>query len=306
MKLRLLVAAGALAVVASTAGFAALAADPFDQARYYIGTKDNEDALRLIDSGQFDVNMQTDEGYSLLHYAAGAGNLEMVKALLQRGADPTLRANMGYTPYQTAMGTMVKAEIRKAMTAGNRRPAADEAAARTNIAPQSTGTPGGNGMCAMVRAEKINDGRSIAERPFLKAKDAIWYNHPDELTGLIEDCVGVNDKDRYGSTLLHIAADRDRVALAKILLDHGAKLNILDKDGKTAAAYAQSPEMKALLGPAPNAAAAKTGGADTASASRKKECEQKYQADVVLASDATGRARAQRRWQQCLKTGLYW
>lgn len=306
MKLRLLVAAGALAVVASTTAIAAIAADPFDQARYYIGTKDNADALRLIDSGQFDVNMQTDEGYSLLHYAAGAGNLEMVKALLQRGADPTLKANMGYTPYQMAIGTMVKAEIRKAMSAGTRRPAADEAAAAADAPARSEGTPGSNGMCELARNDPANNGRSPAERPFLQAKDAIWYNHPDELTGLLEDCVGVNDKDRYGSTLLHIAADRDRVALAKILLDHGAKRNILDKDGKTAAAYAQSPEMKALLGPAPKAAAAKSGAATTASASRKKECEQKFQADAALASDSTGKARSYRRWQQCLKTGLYW
>lgn len=303
MKLRLLVAAGALAVVASTA---AIAGDPFDDARYHLQTKSNEEAIKLIDSGQFDINMQTDEGYSLLHYAAGAGNLEIVKALLARGADPTLKANMGYTPYQMAIGTMVKAEIRKAMTSANRRAGAEEAPLPASKRAESGGTPGGNGMCDLARNDPANDGRPLSQRPFLKAKDAIWYNHPDELAGLIEDCVGVNDKDQYGQTLLHIAADRDRVPLAKILLEHGAKRNILDRDGKTAAAYAQSDEMKALLGPAPKAAAAKTGGAATASASRKKECEQKFQADAALASDSTGKARSYRRWQQCLKTGLYW
>ena len=44
-------------------------------ARYNIKVKANAEAIALIDSGQFDVNMQTDEGYSLLHYAADAGNL---------------------------------------------------------------------------------------------------------------------------------------------------------------------------------------------------------------------------------------
>jgi hypothetical protein len=63
--------------------------------------------------------------------------------------------------------------------------------------------------------------------------------------------------------------------------------------------------MRALLGLAP-AAAAKKAGATTASAGRKTECQQKYQADAALASDSTGKARSYRRWQQCLKTGLYW
>ncbi|MCV5232064.1 ankyrin repeat domain-containing protein, partial [Escherichia coli] len=89
------------------------AVDPFDLARSHIQAQQNEEALALIDSGAVDVNMQTGESYSLLHYAAGAGNLAMVKALLARGADPTLKSSIGTTPYQMAIGTMVQAEIRK-------------------------------------------------------------------------------------------------------------------------------------------------------------------------------------------------
>jgi hypothetical protein len=295
-----------LGLVALSLSSAALAGDPFDDARYYLQIKQNAEALAIIDSGQFDVNMQTSEGYSLLHYAAGAGNLEMVRALLARGADPTLRSQIGTTPYQMAIGTMVQAEIRSAMSRRTRGPAQQAPAQAATAAEQrgsSAGSPGGDGMCAMVRAEQVNDGRSPAMRPFLKAKDAVWYNHPDELTGLIEDCVGVDDKDQYGWTLLHHAADRDRVALARILLDHGAKRNIRNKDGQTAADLATSPEMKSLLGPA-SARPASNGA--TASDSRKVECQQKYQADAALASDTTGKMRAMRRWQACLDTGRYW
>lgn len=62
--------------------------------------------------------------------------------------------------------------------------------------------------------------------------------------------------------------------------------------------------MRALLGPVPAATAAKTSTSGTPPATRKKGCEQKYQADAALASDATGKARAYRRWQQCLKPGF--
>jgi hypothetical protein len=292
-----LVMAGLLAAMAMGASAAmALQTDPFDTARYNIKTKYNAEALAIVDSGQFDINLQTDEGYTLLHYAADAGNLEMVKALLARGANPNLKSKIGSTPYDMAIGTMVKAELARAMRSGT--PAPTPAA---GAAPVKAAAAGGNGMCDAVRAEKVNDGRSPAMRPFLRAKDDIWYNHPDELALLLEDCVGANEKDQYGSTLLHIAADRDRVEAAKVLLAHGASKAIRDKDGKLPADYATSPEMKALLGPA-SPARPVTGAAAT----RKVECEQKYRADAALCSDSTCRMSANRRWQQCLNTGRYW
>lgn len=294
MKLRMLILAGVLAM-ASTA---ATAGDPFDDARYYMGIKKNDDALRLIDGGQFDVNMQTDEGYSLLHYAADNGNLEMVKALLARGADPTLKSARGSTPYDMAMTSTIKVLLAKAQAEGKRRGGGAEP---SPVAAAATGKSG-NGMCAAVRAEKVNDGRSIALRPQLKARDAIWYNQPEELAALLDDCVDANARDG-GTTLLHIAAERNRLEAAKILLARGASRTARDMDGKNPAAYAQSPEMRALLGPA-TASAPK--GKGSASKGDRKECEQKFQADAALASDSTGKARAYRRWQQCLKTGLYW
>jgi ankyrin repeat protein len=295
--------AGLIALCLSTAS---LAGDPFDEARYNIGTKANAQATALIDSGQFDVNMQTDEGYSLLHYAADAGNLEMVKALIARGADPTLKSQIGSTAYDMAIGTLVKAEIRKAMTAlaaGNSPALRSSAPSVTRNAPktQIARVAGTNGMCERARTDPASSSRSAAMRPFLAAKDAVWYNHPDELTGLLEDCVSINDTDEYGWTLLHHAAQRDRLALAKILLAFGARSGPRNKDGQTAAHLATSAEMKALLGTDTSVAKA-ANSADQ----RKLECRQKFDADAALASDTTGRMSAMRRWEKCLKTGLYW
>ena len=297
--------AGLAALMLSSAAVAA--ADPFDSARFYLQARQNAEALAIVDSGQVEVNTQTDEGYALLHYAAEAGNLEMVKALLARGADPTLKSNLGSTPYMMAIGTTVKAEIRNAVTRwnGGGSPAPQPAGLAPPAATAGTrpaAARASNGMCDMARSNPANSSRSPAMRPYLQAKDAVWYNHPDELAGLIEDCVPVDQQDEYGWTLLHHAADRDRVALAQILLDHGARRNLRNKDGQTAPQLAKSAEMKALLG----AAAASPAPAGSASSARKTECEQKYRADAALASDTTGRMSAMRRWQQCLNTGRYW
>ena len=288
--------AGLVALSLSTA---ALAGDPFDDARWHIGAKQTEEALEIVDSGVFDVNMQTEEGYSLLHYAAEAGNLPMVRALLERGADPRLESNSGTSVYEMAIGTVVKAEIRKAVAALNG--AAPAAAVTTPAAMAATAPAGSNGMCEQARTDPASSHRSPAMRPFLAAKDAVWYNHPDELAGLIDDCVEVTDTDEYGNTLLHVAADRDRVALAQILLQHGARSGPRNKDGQSASHLATSAEMKALLGN--DASAAAPTNADD---KRRLECRQKYDADAALASDTTGRMSAMRRWEKCLETGLYW
>lgn len=109
-----LVAGQSLAPVAAPA---LAQADPFDTARYNIGIKQNEKALELIDSGAFGIDQANPEGWTLLHYAAEAGNLAMVKALLARGADPTARIHSGSSVYQVALGTMVQAEIAAAVEA---------------------------------------------------------------------------------------------------------------------------------------------------------------------------------------------
>ncbi len=292
-------------LVALSLSSAAIAGDAFDDARYFIGVKQNEQAIELIDSGQFDINMQTEEGFSLLHYAADSDNLVMVKALLARGADPDLKANDGFTPYSMSYSTLVKSEIRRASAAklaGSVAVAPQASVAVAPAAPIPVGTTARqpNGMCEMARNDPASRSRSLAMRPFLAAKDAVWYNHPDELAGLLEDCVGVNDTDEYGWTLLHHAADRDRVELARILLDRGARSGPLNKDRQTAAHLATSAEMRELLG-APQTVAAVSG-----EDKRKLECRQKYEADVALASDTTGKMSANRRWQKCLDTGRYW
>ncbi len=278
----------------SAAGHA-MGSDPFDDARYYVGVKQTAKVIELIDSGQFDVNQQNEEGYTLLHFAAEAGDMTVVKALLARGANPNIKSKSGTLPYDMAYATLVKAELRKAMTGGATMPTAPGRVG-------GKGVPAATGMCAKVRAETLNDGRSPTLRPFLRARDAVWYNNPDELTGLIEDCVKVDWQDDYGWTLLHQAADRDRVAIAKILLDHGASKSLRNRDGQTAASLAKSPEMKALLGPAPAAPVSRP----ATDKGNSTECQQKYQADVALCSDSTCRMRSMRKWQQCLKTGNYW
>jgi hypothetical protein len=298
---KVMIVAAAFAAAIATAAIAA--GDPFEDARYDIGIKKNAEALAIVDRGDLDINTQSEEGYSLLHYAADQGNLDMVRELLKRGADPTLRAKTGSTPYDMATSTTIKLELSKAAAAWKKTVAGLVSSPRSAPAPESgKGTAGSNGTCAAARAEPANNGRSPAMRPFLKARDAVWYNHPDELAALLEDCVGADQRDSDGSTLLMVAAERGRLEAARALMDHGANCSLSNNRGDSALSLASTPEMKALL-----ASCAKGSAQPVSSdAARKKECHQKYLVDVALCSDTTCKLTSQRKWGQCLKTGNYW
>jgi hypothetical protein len=267
------------------------AGDPFEDARYFV-TIDEAKVLALVDSGQVAVNDANEEGYTLLHYAADANRLSLVQALLKRGADPAARSKRGSTPYDMATQASVRLLLARPDPA-----ASATAATNAPFLGRATASPVTSGICAAVRAEPVSDGRSPAIRPLMRARDAIWYNKPEELAALLADCVDANAKDPTGATLLHAAADRNRVDAARILLNHGANRRATDAFGKVPAAYATSAEMRGLLGslaPSPSA-----------SQSLRIECQQKYQADVALAYDDTMKLRAQNKWSRCLKTGRY-
>src|SRR5690606_24054509 len=182
--------AGCLLALALLLGGAAHAGDPFDDARYAIGIKDNATALRLIDSGQFDVNMQNAEGYTLLSFAAGDGNLAMVQALLDRGADPGVRNSLGMTAQDRAVGTMVAARLKQAMEARQAGVAAPAA-------------PAGNGDFDVIRHAigTRNNAQAIAE---------------------LDEGIAIDMQHGEGYTLLRFAARAGNLGRVEELLTRGA------------------------------------------------------------------------------------
>ncbi|RHW19161.1 ankyrin repeat domain-containing protein [Sphingomonas gilva] len=107
-----------LACVAfSCAGMATavFAGDPFEDAAVAVRWKEDAKALALIESGQFDINQQNSEGYTLLHFAADQNNLTIARALLKHGADPNIRTNSGSTVADMAYsGSALLTEVLKA------------------------------------------------------------------------------------------------------------------------------------------------------------------------------------------------
>jgi hypothetical protein len=136
MKLHMLM--GASLVLAALGSSAAIAGDPFEDARYYVGTLDDAKVLAMVDSGEVSVTDTNPEGYTLLHYAADGNRLELVKALLQRGANPDAKANTGSTPWDMATSSSVKAVLKAAMKGAPAHPSFSAPSTRASTATTSS------------------------------------------------------------------------------------------------------------------------------------------------------------------------
>lgn len=147
MKLRTLILAVTFVTGSVTAALAA--GDPFEDATVAVRWKENAKAAALINSGAFGINDQNAEGYTLLHLAADQNNLEMAKLLLERGADPNVRSNVGSTVADMAysgsalLTLVLKAGGRYAKNAPSTpTPAAPRDGKAPGTASNSAATPG--------------------------------------------------------------------------------------------------------------------------------------------------------------------
>ena len=61
--------------------------------------------------------------------------------------------------------------------------------------------------------------------------DAAWAGRIEEVKRLLEQGVHVDDVDQDGHTALHAASHRGNVDVVTVLLEAGAALNAVNKDG---------------------------------------------------------------------------
>jgi ankyrin repeat protein len=199
-------------------------------------------------------------GYTALHAAVLRSDLNLVKTLLARGANPDVRTTKGTplrrdttdfnlpatlissTPYLLA-ARFLEPEIMKALVAGG---ANATLAMRDGSTALMLATGAGSGNGATRRGIAVIDGGIVeAEEAVLRA-----------VTIALELGADVNAANQAGDTALHAAAAKGLNTVVQLLADKGAQLNAKNKRGLT--------PLAALM-PA-NAAVRRRGAAITAAA----------------------------------------
>ncbi|XP_025071527.1 protein phosphatase 1 regulatory inhibitor subunit 16B isoform X2 [Alligator sinensis] len=168
-----------------------------------------EDVVKILLNHGANVNAKDNELWTPLHAASTCGHINLVKILIQHGADFLAVNADGNMPYDLCEDEPTLDVI------------------ETCMAYQG------------ITQEKINEMRAAPEQVMIC-----------DIHDMIADGDDLNRTDDQGATLLHIAAANGYLHAAEVLLDQGARLDVKDWDGWEplhAAAFWGQMQMAELL-----------------------------------------------------------
>ncbi len=210
--------------------------------------------LLLAHDPTLDVNMRDAHGKTTLHDIARRGDLETVDVLLGHGGDPTVKDNYGRTPIRVAHESHHPAILEMFRAARARRKAegitSDAEPLRTEsgsiidkVKRSDTGLsiPGTLPLWSLVISKRINE---LKDRLPEASKDEINSTEPDMGQAALHWAIGDNDieaarllirhgadinlQNRYGRTPLHLSIMAESWETTRVLLEAGADPNIDD------------------------------------------------------------------------------
>lgn len=181
--------------------------------------------------GGLEVNHRDSSGSSLLAIAAKNGNVELMSALLNAGADKEGLDNVGRTPLMNAAQSKNAAAVQALLDAGA------SISARDSIGGTSLSWASGLGDSASVQ-ELIDAGAEVEVVGSVTGwTPLIWasgFGDPTSIPMLVKAGANLEAADfLQGATPLIHASRTGRIDGVKALIAAGAKLENADKTGKT-------------------------------------------------------------------------
>lgn len=176
-----------------------------------------------------DVNMQDVNGKTTLHDAARSGSASTVRILLTHGADPTVKDSYGRTPMYVARETnktVILEILREARLAEKKRALSDTELPQP---PQRTAT--GTIIKSPVRTDtefSVNEPLPIWALSSAESFEELRERLPTATAAEIS----AQDPD-VGDSALHYSATRNNSEIARLLIEHGAPLNLPNNYGRT-------------------------------------------------------------------------
>lgn len=225
----------------------------YDDSDFLFGPlPDQQKIIRLIKQG---ADLNVSKSFSLLHYAISYEDIAVIDAMLRYGADIHARDDVGNTPLMDAARMGLDDVLQ--LFLNNKVRVNDKTYRRTKDTPLDMyaiylGNKGGD--TALMKAASF--GRMTCVRALIKAKADIHQKNNNGHTALTYAIAGGDEKialllldqgglandchDNFlGWTELMYAAHKGMDGVIKRLIAQGVRIDIKDKEGRTALDLAQ-------------------------------------------------------------------
>jgi ankyrin repeat protein len=190
----------------------------------------HEEVVRLLLDRGADVAAKTEYGWTALHWAAESGHEAVMRLLLDQGADIAAKDERGRTALHWAAENGHEAVVRLLLDQGADIAAKDgEGRTALHWAAES-------GHEAVVRL-LLDQGADVAANDgegWTALHCAAGSGHEAVVRLLLDQGADVAAKDGEGWTALHCAAENGHEAVVRLLLDQGADVAAKDGNGWTA------------------------------------------------------------------------
>ncbi len=199
-----------------------------DDLRLIDAVKNNdEDKVQQLLKDDINVNQQSPDGTTALHWAVHRDSTEIVELLINNGADVNLIDESGATALWVAVknGNTVKAKMLLAAGTDPNTPI------NSGETPLMTASDIGNiDIVEALLASNANVHAKESEAGQTALMWAVAEGHEDIAEALIESGASVHEKTHSGLSPLHFASLNGSLAATKKLVSMDAEINAMSKD----------------------------------------------------------------------------
>jgi ankyrin repeat protein len=195
-------------------------------------------AIALLEqSPDLNVNASS-SGYAALHSAVQRGYVDLVKILLERGADPNARVSKTPALVFGANGGAGRADLIGATPVIIAARAVDAAMMATLVAggadPLLTTKDGTTALMVAAGLGQVEDATTKHSDKLTSSAEWEELRAVETVRALLRMGLDVNGLNSFGNAALHGAAYVGANAVAQLLVDNGADLDAQDVKGQTA------------------------------------------------------------------------